>query len=180
MNESKISVRYAKALFNLAIENNELETVKNDIVFLNETASTPDFDTFLNSPIIPISKKIIVFKGVFTGKIHKNTLELLILMAKNRREAFLKIITLNFLKLYRNYLNISKAEITTAVPISNENISEITTLLKQLLTGEIEIKNNINPDIIGGFILNIDDRQIDASVKTQLNNYKKELTKSVR
>ncbi|MBN2663462.1 MAG: ATP synthase F1 subunit delta [Bacteroidales bacterium] len=179
MNDSKISVRYAKALFNLAIEKNILDTIKNDVVLLNESCKLLHFNDFLNSPIIPISKKIAVFEGIFKGNVHGYVMDFLILMAKNRREAYLKMITLDFLKHYRDYNGIIEAELTTAVQISEQNKIEIIELLSNLLKGKVEIKNNIKTDIIGGFVLRIDDKQFDASVKTQLKNYRKELKKSV-
>jgi len=179
MNDSKISVRYAKALFNLAKENDILDTIKKDIAFLNETCSTPIFNDFLNSPIIPISKKSLVFEKTFKGNVHHFVLEFLLLIAKNRRESYLKLITLDFLKYYRNFHGIIEAELTTATEISDENINNIISMLSDLLKGEIEIKNNVKTDLIGGFVIRIDDKQIDASVKTQLKNYRKELQKSV-
>lgn len=179
MNDSKISVRYAKALFNLAIENNSLDAIKSDVVLLNDACALPDFNDFLNSPIIPISKKIELFEGIFKGNVHVFVMDLLILMAKNRREAYLKMITLDFLKHYREYNGIIEAELTTAVEINEQNRKKIIQLLSNLLKGKVEIKNNIKTDIIGGFVLRIDDKQIDASVQTQLKKYKKELKKSV-
>lgn len=180
MNDSKISVRYAKALFNLANENNVVESVKNDVVLLNEVCSDVLFNDFLNSPIIPISKKVKIFEGIFKGKVHSYVFELLILMAKNRRESYLKMITLDFLKFYRDFYGIIEAELTTAVQISEQSKSKIIAMLSNLLKGKVEIKNNVKTDLIGGFVLRIDDQQIDASVKTQLQNYRKELKKSVQ
>ena len=58
MNDSKISVRYAKALFNLALERNIIDAVKVDVEFLNEVCNLPEFNDFLNSPILPVSKKL--------------------------------------------------------------------------------------------------------------------------
>ena len=85
---------------------------------------------------------------------------------------------MNFLNLYRKYLGITKAELITATTVSKEVLTNIETMLKQMLLTKIEFNQNINPDIIGGFILRIDDQQIDASVKTQLKEFKKQLTKS--
>ncbi len=179
MNQSKISDRYAKALFQLCKEKQVLENVKPDIELLNKACSIPEFNEFLNSPVIPISEKQTILKQIFENKLHKFVTQLLLLMAKNRREQFLKIITLNFLKFYRDYFGIVETELTTVDDISQENKQKIVSLLKDYLKADVDIKNYVNPNIIGGFILRIDDKQIDASIKTQLQEYKKQLTKSL-
>ncbi len=178
MNESKISVRYAKALFELAIEQNKLEKIKTDIEMLNDVCYMPEFDDFLNSPIITVSKKQQIFTAIFNGKIEQPVLDTLLIMCQNRRESYLKLITLNFLKFYRQHKNITAAELTTATAVTPDILNNIERMLKQLLSSNIDIKQKINPDIIGGFILRIDDKQIDASVKSQLKEFKKQLTKS--
>jgi len=179
MNDSKISVRYAKALFNLALERNIIDAVKVDVEFLNEVCNLPEFNDFLNSPILPVSKKLIVIKNIFKGNILDMVYDFIVLMTTNRRESFLKIITLDYLKFYREFKGIVEAELTTAVAISEDNKQNIALLLKQLLGGDVDIKNKIKPDIIGGFVLRVDDKQIDASVKAQLLAYKTELKKAV-
>ena len=178
MNESKISVRYAKALFEIAVEQNKLEKIKQDVELLYEVCLLPDFDEFLNSPIITVSNKQAIFSGIFKGKIEQQVLDTLLIMCKNRRESYLKLKTMDFLNLFRKYLGITKAELITATTVSKEVLTNIETMLKQMLLTKIEFNQNINPDIIGGFILRIDDQQIDASVKTQLKEFKKQLTKS--
>jgi F-type H+-transporting ATPase subunit delta len=179
MNDSKISVRYAKALYNLALEKNLLEQIKSDIELLNEACYIPEFNEFLNSPIIPISKKQLVFEGIFKGNVHKYVIDFLLIIAKSRREVFLKLITLDFLKFYRDLLGITEAELTTAVEISQQSKTQIVEMLKGLLDTNIDIKHRIKPEIIGGFVLRIDDKQIDVSVRTQLQDFKKELVNSL-
>lgn len=177
MNESKISVRYAKALFNLANEKNILDKVKEDIELILESCRIKEFDDFLNSPIIPVSKKEIIFEGIFKGNVQKIVLDTLLLITKNRRETFLKLISLNFLSYYRKHFNITEAELTTAYEINDETKQNLITLLKQIVDGEIDLKQKLEPEIIGGFILRIDDKQIDSSIKTQLKNFRKQLSK---
>lgn len=177
MNESKISVRYAKALFNLAVEKQMLESIKADVEMLNEICDIKEFKEFLSSPIIPISKKQEIFKTIFQKNVNTFVSEFLLLLAKGRREVYLKIITLDFLKFYRDLLGIKEAELTTAVAISEDSKAKIVQMLTILLKSKIDIKHKINSDIIGGFVLRIDDKQIDSSVKTQLKDFKNELVK---
>jgi len=177
MNESKISVRYAKALFNLAKEKNILDEVKKDVDLLYEVCNIDEFDEFLNSPIIAVSNKIRIFDGIFRGNVNQIVLDTLLLVGKNRRETFLKLITLNFLTYYRRHLGITEVNFITASEVSEENKQNIKNLLYQIIEGKIDLKHSINSDIIGGFVIRVDDKQIDSSVRTQLKNIKKELIK---
>jgi len=179
MNESKITTRYAKALFNLAKENNKLEEIKKDIDIIYNTLNDVElFGEFLHSPIIKVSKKQEIFNYLFKGKVDEISLSFLNLITKNKRENNLKIICLNFIMYYMNHFNIIQASIKTAQVLSKKNIGEFKELLKKSFKSEIELKEQVDEHIIGGFILTIEDNQYDASVATKLKNIKRELVNS--
>ncbi len=178
MNDSKISVRYAKAIFKLAIERQKLPEINNDMQLILGTTKDEMFNEFLHSPIISISKKQEVIKALFSGKISEESLSLLDIIAKNRRETYLQLVAMNFFAFYREHLGIKEVTITTVNSLSQEYKNQITEILKNSFKSKIELKELINKEIIGGFILKIEDQEIDASVSTKLNNIKKELTAS--
>ena len=175
MNESKISVRYSKAIFKLAKEENIVETIKKDMQILFEATKIDNFKEFMHSPIISISQKQQIFKKIFENELHKHTLSFLHILASNRRESYLEIITRNFLTLYREELGIKEVLLTTVSLLSSEHKNQIKEILKEFYKSKIEFKEKINKEIIGGFIIKIDDQQIDASVSSKLKKFKKEL-----
>jgi len=177
MNDSKISVRYAKAIFKLALENNILPRIKQDMEILYETCEIPIFNEFLHSPIIQISEKQKILQSLFKEKVHKYTLSFLNILATNRRETFLQIISLNYFTFYREILGIKEIVLTSSTALTADTKAKIISTLKQLFKSEIELKEKVNKEIIGGFIIKIDDQQIDASVKTKLSTLKKDLVK---
>jgi len=177
MNEGKISVRYAKATFALAKEKNKISNLKKDMELILEAVEIPEFKDFLQNPVILVSQKQNIFRSIFSGKVDSIVMDTMLLMVKNRRESYLKLFALNFLKLYREFLSITEVELTTAIDINTEIRSTILNLLKQNYETEIELKTKVNKDLIGGFVVRIDDKQLDASVKGQLQQFKKELTK---
>ncbi len=176
MNESKITTRYAKALFKLAQEQNLLDRIKDDLQLVSQVAKLEPFQELIHSPIIPESKKKEVFRQLFEGKVHKYTLEFLLILAENRREQFINLIILDFNKLYRQALGITEVELTTAVELDDKLKQEFIDILKRVTNHKIDLKHHINPDIIGGFIIRIDDRQLDASISTQLKKLKKHIS----
>ena len=176
MDQSAITVRYAKAFFTLAKEKNNLNTLKTDIELVHDVCTNSnDFILLLESPIVKTSKKTELISSIFENKIDNLTLNFLLLIAKNKREVNIPGICRNFLDLTRKDQNIKSAVLTTASEIDSETIRKIEQLLGKELKATIELSTQTNPDIIGGLVLRLEDKQYDASIATQLKNIKQEL-----
>jgi F-type H+-transporting ATPase subunit delta len=176
MNISAIRVRYAKAFFSLAKEKKMLDTLKADIekVF-NVCNHSADFVLLLESPVISTSKKAELITKIFKAEINTLTLNFLLLIANNKREAYIPGICRNFLELIRKDQNIKSAVLITASEINSKTIEKIRTLMEKELDAKVELASHVEPEIIGGLILRIDDKQYDSSVITQLRKIKQQL-----
>lgn len=178
MNESKISVRYAKAFFELALEKNVLDNVKSDMQYISDLyLKSNEFKILLESPIIQESLKIKIFKEIFSNKLNALTINFFQLITNNKRESYFYIISLNFIKLYLGHKGIKQAKISSATKINEESLEKIKDIINKLYNTKTEIKTEINKDLIGGFILRVDDKQYDASIASQLKKIKDELIK---
>ncbi len=179
MNDSKITTRYAKALFNNAKDNQMLETVKQDIdsiyVILKEVE---DFERFFISPIIKVSKKYEVIEHLFKNRIHQITYDFLRLITENRREAHLKMMCLNFNKYFYEHYKIIEATIKTVDKLSEPMRKDFIDMISKSFKAKVNLTEIVDPRIIGGYILTIDDNLYDASIATKLKNIKKELQSS--
>ncbi len=176
MNQSAIKVRYAKAFFSLAKEKNLLDTLKKDIELISKVCKqSTDFVLLLESPIVKTSKKTTLITSIFSEKIDKLTLKFLQLITKNKREIFIPSICQYFLELTREDQNIKSALLTTATKLDGAALKKIESILTEQLHAKIEFSNDVNPDIIGGMVIRIEDRQYDASVATQLKKIKQAL-----
>ncbi len=176
MDQSAITVRYAKAFFAAAKEKNLLGQLKNDIQLVAEVCNTSsDFILLLESPIVKTSKKSALMKSIFEGKVEELTLNFLLLIAQNKREMHIPGICRNFLSLTREDQNIKSAVLTTASEINAATLTKIKDLLGKELNATIELMAQVNPDILGGMVLRLDDKQYDASVATQLKKVKQTL-----
>lgn len=176
MNKSKIATRYSKALFELAKENNILNKVKNDIdIVINAYNTYSEVSSFLNSPIIKMSNKKILFSKLFAGKISQTTDSFIKLLIDNKRENQLLDIARVFIDRYKKEKGIKTATITTATKITDELKSKISKLVSEVEDTNVEFYEIENKDIIGGFILRIDDNQFDASIASKLESIKKRL-----
>ena len=171
----KAAKRYAKALFELAT--GQMDTVQKDMALLLQTfESAPELDKILNNPTVAVSKKLHIVKSVFDMKLSDTTLKLIDLLGKKDRLNLLKNIAKAFNELYKNSKGIKEATVITAVPLDEKLKKEIFNKI-QALTGSsnIHLTNKVNPDIIGGFILNLDDLRYDASVSGKLAKIKSKL-----
>lgn len=169
-----VASRYAKSLIDLAIESKKLEEVKDDMSLINDVCTNNhDFVTLLNSPVVKTDKKLAIFKAIFDGKVSKTTSAFLTLIANKRRESYINDIAKAFDQQYKLYKNITTATVETAVKLDAALKKQILELIKKNVTGEIELVEKINTSLIGGFVLTINDSQVDQSVKRKLNDLRK-------
>lgn len=173
MTVSAIRVRYAKAFFLLAKEKKMLNTLKTDIQKVFDLCSlSPDFINMLESPVIKTSKKAELITAIFKTEIDPLTLNFLVLITNNKREIYIPGICRNFLEMTREDQNIKSAVLITASEINPKTNDKIKNLLEKELNATVELYCKTEPEIIGGLILRIDDKQFDSSVATQLRKIK--------
>ena len=175
MNDSKISVRYSRALFQLALEKKILDQVNLDMILISEVCKVPEVKEFLHSPIIYPSKKEAILHKMFGDNIQKITLSLIDLVVKNGRESYIPAIARVFIHETMKHKGITESVLTTAVKAEANVKKQIADLISEVFKTKVVLKENIDADIIGGFILRVDDNYIDASIRNKLRKIKKSL-----
>ena len=176
MNYSAITTRYSKALFTLAKEKNILSNIEKDMALIVSVCDNEQyFNQFLENPVLAYSKKIDIFNKIFKGKTDTITINFFQLIAKNRREQFLRHMAVNFLNLYKKSQGIKTIHFSTVEKISEAVKKEIKELVKSSFKSKTDLVEKINKDLIGGFVFRIDDEQYDASVANQLEKIKREI-----
>ncbi len=176
METSKIGVRYAKAFFELVAERKMLEKAADDIRLIQSVwKESDDLQVALLNPVIPPSGKKKIIKVLFTGKIEEITMRFLELILQNRRETYLPDILRRFMHLYTLSLGVKPAELITAFPVSQEITGKVSEVLRRMFHSEIALTPVVQPSLIGGFIVRVDDLQIDASIASQLRLMKRQL-----
>ncbi len=176
MNYSKIAIRYAKSLFLAALEEQKLNNVYNNLLVLQEVLNeNKEFYFFLQTPILSPEEKKNLFKSVFEKKIETLTLNFLLLLVDQHRENRLKDIIRNFFTLYNSHNQIINISIITANKLDESYIFEFKNKLEQFLSKSVQLHNEVDENIVGGFVLQIEDKEYDASIKNQLNKIKNNL-----
>ena len=178
MNLSKISVRYAKALFAVARDQNLLDQVHSDMKMLDHASEKfPAFRSFLEDPVMTPSAKKKLLHNMFEGNVSKLVIDFLDLILKNNRLSFINGVARQYGDQYREYMGITSAILTTAVEIDESTRDKIKQLVLTGTKNKVLLEGKKDNEILGGFVLQVDDKQIDASIRTQLNIIKKELTR---
>ncbi len=176
MNDSLITVRYVKALYELAEDSELQNAVKDDMEVLRECIKeSMEFRDFLSNPLLKSSEKIKLVDQLFKKKIRDLSLKFLHLLIEKKREMHLINICHYFINYYKERRGMKEVEITTAKPLSATHKKEILDFITKKFKIKIELSEQLNPSIIGGFILRIEDQQINASLEAQLNKIKREL-----
>ena len=178
MSITRIASRYAKSLLDLAVENKKLERVLEDVQLFNQSLENRDLFLVVKSPIIKAEKKLAIFTQIFKGKVDDLTLSFIEIVTAKGRESILPEITDQFIEQYRELKNITLASFTTSQKVPDSIIDSLVSELKNsswVRKGEVEVQEKVDEDIIGGFIIEIEDKQYDASVKAKLAELKKEI-----
>ena len=159
MNTGMIPVRYAKALLEFAYEKKCAEQV-----YAEMSAVAGSFERehalrrVLDNPVLPVDKKTELIRTAGGGRTSEVFDRFVWLVLHNRRERYLQSISLMYLDLYRKLNRISTGRLETAVPV----------------TPETELKTSVKPELLGGFVFEMDSERLDASIATQLRNIKKQ------
>lgn len=173
MTESRVAGRYAKSLLDLAQEQGVLADVEKDIRLLAGTLNgSRDLQLLLRNPIVKSDKKKAVLNAIFSGKVSTLTMRFFEILAQKNRENELEGVATAFLSQYRLLKGIQQAHLTTATPLTPELRDQFSKLATEQTGKQIELIENVDPELIGGFILRLGDRQIDDSVASRLQRLK--------
>lgn len=176
----RVAYRYAKSLLDIAVDQNNLEAINNDMSVIKEALNNKDLRLLVKSPIIKPTKKIAIFKEIFGGSVDKVTMAFLEIVTKKGRENILLDLTTAFDEQYKKLQHVTGVKLTTAAPISDADLAEIkSNLLKSTATDEaVEVETAVDADLIGGFVLEMGDKMYNASVAYQLEQVKKKFSEN--
>ena len=173
MNVTLIAERYAKALFELALERNVLEEVNKDVLHLaGLIRESRPLKLFLKAPIINPGKKKTIMNEVLRGA-NPLTASFVDLLVAKRREKTIPDIALQFILQYNRYKNIVIVNVKSAIPLNDALRARLNSIMASYTGAHIQTVEVVDESVIGGFVLSWDDKQYDASILTQLEKMKK-------
>jgi F-type H+-transporting ATPase subunit delta len=181
MQNPRLASRYAKSLLDLAVEQNQLETTLMDTQLLQAIGrQSRDFANMLRSPIIKADKKQQIIDAVLGDKLGTLTKAFITLLVAKGREANLPEIADAFVSQYNEMKNIKTVKLSSAAPLTDAVKETIRSKVVASMPGAtIELKEEIKPELIGGFVLQVGDILVDASIRRDLNDVKAQFLKNI-
>lgn len=179
MKETRVAYRYAKSLVDLAAEKGVLDQANSDMKGIESVfKQNHELLAVMRNPIIQGEKKAGILRALFESKVSPFTMSLLALLTKKHRENVVFEISSEFQKQYREKLGIKIVEVTTTHPINDEQRANFKTILSSKAS-KVELIEKIDESILGGFVLRMDDLQVDETVRTKLHSIKNKFTQQV-
>lgn len=178
MQNPRLAARYAKSLLDLAVERNSLDAVLEDMKLMQAICQqSPEFEVMLRSPVISSDKKLNVLKLVLAKyNINVLTNAFINLLVAKGRESNLYEMTSAFVEQYNTLKRIRIVKLTTAAPMGEAVRSSIMRKIAGYMPNDtVDMKTEIDESLIGGFVLEVEDKLYDASVKKSLNDIRTKL-----
>ena len=168
---NRAALRYAKAALSLAQDQNKATEVNDNMLLIANTIRESDeLKSFLNNPVLKADAKLNVINNLFNNEINAITQGVLKILVSNKRLALLPYVAKQFSVLFDKLQGVEVAKVTTAVPLTTALKDKVLAKVKELTSKEVTVENIVDESIVGGFILQIGDKQFDASITGKLNN----------
>ena len=180
MSYTKITLRYAAAFFDLATEKGVVEKASEDMALLGKVCtSNHDFVRMLQNPVIHADKKKKVITQIFGDSVNAMSLSFMSLMVRKRRERYLPSIAEAFNNLYKISQGIKTAYVASAISLEANEKAGILEIIGKLTDKKIDLVESTDEDLIGGFVINLDDFQVDQSIASKIKELKKDFEKNL-
>lgn len=173
-----ISVRYARALLKCAMELNLEDKVYQEMITLADQYNrVPELRSTIDNPMLEKNKKQALLQAACGKNLSELTARFIQLVLQEGRENVIQMMATSYITLYRKQNNIISGRLITATTVTSEVEQKMKQMVQRKSQGTVEFQTEVDPDIIGGFILEYDSYRMDASVQTKLHNILKELKK---
>ena len=173
---NRVCRRYARALFDLARENRITDMAYAGMQTVHHAfESSLELKVLMKSPIVREGRKQRILEKMLADKVHPLVLGYLRIIVRKQRASLLEGIAVAYLLVHKDAMGIESVRLTTAGPVDPLLREKALGVARRLTDKQIEFKEVVRPEIIGGFILNLGDRQYDASVRTRLSRLRRHL-----
>ena len=164
-------MRYARALLKSATDQKQEDTVYQEMMTVAKSyMDVPALRQTIDNPMLSKDKKEALLTTAAGEKPCQLTKAFIALVLKEDRENVMQFMANSYITLYRKQKNVIRGKLTTAARVSVQTEQKMRQMVESKTNGTVEFETEVNPDIIGGFILEYDTYRMDASVKSKLNN----------
>jgi len=167
------SRRFAQAVFQLALENDEVDRWLDDLTLLADALENQEFLEFLDAPQLSVNQKTGVIKSALGDSVSQLAINLISLLASRNLALITPAIVEQYQKLLDEHRGIERAEVVSAIPLDDSQRQQVSDLLQRIVGKEVRLNTRVEPQILGGFIARVGDRVIDGSTRMKLNEMRR-------
>lgn len=174
---NKVATRYASAILGESIRLDILDSTYTDMKLIRQGLDdSRELALLLKSPIINSGIKKSVMLSIFSEKVSELTRKFLVLLVDKGREGYISDIIDAFFSAFNKLKNIKEVALISAVPLEEGIESNILSIVKnQLGASSLEVKKSVDPSLLGGFVIKIDDKVFDTSLHNKLSALRRQL-----
>lgn len=176
--KNKISLEYAEALFLLACEQEKGEEYLKDLCLIRDLIrSEGELLPLLHSPNLSYEEKAGVIDAIFGKAVQEDTVSFLKLLCQKGREELLPLCIEDFERLYNEVNKVVVAEVTSAVPLTEEEKGRLRASLEKKTRHRVELFCQVDESVLGGIIVRTEDSVLDGSLKHKIHKMKEVINK---
>ena len=170
------AIRYAKAVFQLAVERDELENWLEDLTQLADSITNREFGDILAAPRVPSVQKERVIREALGSSVSPLALNLMFLLTSRGAIHRLPEIADRYQEMLDAHRGIERAEVVSAVPLNDAQRDSVADMLARTSGKEIRLSSRVDPEILGGMVIRVGDRVMDGSARTRLQSMRREMS----
>ncbi len=176
MLKDSIAQRYSEALFELAKKQGVVERVTSELDgFVAVLALDPDLAAFFGSPVVEREEKIKLITSTLEARMHELTLNFVVLLVRKRRENLIGIVARQMHELLDRDAGRKVAAIGTPMPLQRGQLDELAQRLSSVYSATIVPHTKVSPELLGGLVVQVGDRYVDASIAGRLEELRRHL-----
>lgn len=174
MSEIVVAKRYAKALFEIAVEKNAVEQYKQELQLVVDTLSdNPDLQNILQHPSVDAERKLEVVQTIFKDSLSEIVMQTLKLLISRRRQGILRALLLDYVQIANDRLGQVDAVVYTPLALTDSQEQEIQNQFSKFTGKTVRVQSVIEPSLIGGIQVRIGNRVYDSSISGKLERLRK-------
>ena len=172
---------YAEAMFSLAVDRGLVDGIAQELDdFLRVSRENPGIEDFLTTPVVESSAKVAALRKALEGRASDVLADFLCLLVEKHRFAAFPRIVEAYRGLADERAGRVRASVRTATALSPAMRDEIVAVLSSALKAEVQLDADVDPALLGGAVVTVDDRTYDGSLRSRLRRFRKQLTRSER
>jgi F-type H+-transporting ATPase subunit delta len=172
--------RYAEAAFQVALADDQLDRWQADLATAAAILGRPDVAPTVDNPAVPLGQRLEIVRLLLGTRISPEALRLVSLLVERGRVNAMPKLSEDYNRLLNAHRGVVEATVTSAVPLTPEETAAIRTRVEAMAGSAVELRTEVNPDLLGGLTIQIRDRLLDASIRGRLERLRDQLHAGTR